>query len=185
MRETIKLGVILLIITSVAAVVLGFTNDLTKGKIEEVEAAISEEARREVLPADKFEQLQLSVDDARILSVYKGLSSSGEVVGYAIATSTNGYSPNLEMITGISIEGKVTGIKVTKHQETPGLGANAENKEFTNKFIDKSIDEEIVVVKTAPQNPNEVQALTGATMTSNGVRDGVNLAIGLFNSELK
>lgn len=185
MGDTIKLGAILLLITSIAAVILGFSNEMTKDKIAEVEAAVSEEARKAVLAADKFEEeKEVQIDDERILEVYKGLSESGEVVGYVVKTSTNGYNPNVEMMTGISIDGKVSGIKVTKHQETPGLGANAQNTEFTDRVKDKSTEEKIVIVKATPQNPNEVQAITGATMTSNAVRDGVNLAIELFNTKL-
>lgn len=184
MGDTIKLGIILLIITSIAAVILGFSNSITADKIVEAEAMVSEEARREVITADKFEKADIQLDDERILDVYKGLSDSGEIMGYAITTATSGYGGNVEIITGISVEGKITGIKVVKHQETPGLGANAQNQEFRDRFKDKSTEKELVIVKSAPNNPDEVQAITGATITSNAVKSGVNLAIELFNTKL-
>lgn len=184
MREIIKLGLILLLITSVAAVVLGLSNSITEEKITEAEALTSEEARKEVLPeGETFEDAKLKIDNDKVLEVYVGLKD-GNKVGYAIKTATPGYGANVEVITGISVDGKITGIKVVSHQETPGLGANATSSQFQDQFKEKDTDEEVVVVKSTPSNNNEVQALTGATITSRAVTNGVNTARDLFNKEL-
>lgn len=192
MREIIKLGLVLLLITSIAAVVLGFSNSITKDKIKEAEALVSEEARKSVLSqASKFQKADsdeietLVQENPNLLEIYKGLSDSGDVVGYAIKTATSGYGGNVEVITGISSDGKITGMNVVSHQETPGLGANATTKEFQNRFKEKSASKELVVVKASPQNDNEIQALTGATITSDAVVDGVNVARQVFNNNLK
>ncbi|MTI48551.1 RnfABCDGE type electron transport complex subunit G [Sporosalibacterium faouarense] len=190
MREVIKLGLILLLITSVAAIVLGLTNSVTEDVIQEVEAEASKEARLEALPqADSFKQIdedifsKIKEENSKVVEVYVGYSGE-EVVGYAIKTATPGYGANIEVITGISVDNQLTGMKVGSHQETPGLGANATKAEFQNQYKDKSTDEEIVVVKTPPSKDNEIQALTGATISSNAVTDGVNIAREIYNSIL-
>lgn len=176
MNETIKLGLILLLITSVAALVLGLTNMVTLDKINEAEAMVSEEARKEVLVADKFEIVD-GHEEGNILEVYEG-KKGDEVVGYAIKSfSSNAYAGNIYVITGISIDGKVSGIKVVSHQETPGLGANAENDDFRNEFKDKSTENKLEV-------GSDIEALTGATITSKAVTEAVNFAIELYNEQL-
>lgn len=191
MREVIKLGLILLLITSVAAVVLGLSNSITEGVIEEVEGQASKEARMEALPqADSFKAIdeekfnEIKSENDKVLEVYAGYSNDS-IVGYAIKTATPGYGADVEVITGISIDDKITGVKVVSHQETPGLGANATSSEFQNQYKEKSTEKDIVVVKTAPSNANEIQALTGATITSDCVTSGVNIAKDIFNNMLK
>lgn len=191
MRDVIKLGIILLIITSVAAVVLGLANELTKDRIAMVEAEISEAARRDVLsmastfePVDEETFQDIIKGNNSILEVYQGYSNENNLVGYAIKTTTPGYSGNVEVITGISIEGKITGIKVVSHQETPGLGANATKPSFQNQYANKSTEQEIEVVKGVPSKENEIQALSGATVSANAVTDGVNAARKVFNDKL-
>ncbi len=190
MREVIKLGSILLLITAIAASVLAFSNSMTEGVIKDVEAAASNEARKEVLPqADNFNSIEedklsdIQQQNNKILEVYEGFAGE-ELVGYTIKTATPGYGGNVEVITGISVEGKITGIKVVKHQETPGLGANATGTDFQAQYIGKPVEKEVVVVKTAPTEDNEIQALTGATISSKAVTNGVNIARELFNSML-
>ncbi|WP_130806541.1 RnfABCDGE type electron transport complex subunit G [Senegalia massiliensis] len=192
MREIIKLGLILLLITSISAVVLGLTNSVTEEKIEEAENLVSEEARKAVLPgAEKFvkeestEINKISKDNSDILEVYKGMNNQDEFLGYAIKTASSGYGGNVEVITGISNDGTITGMNVVSHQETPGLGANATGEEFQSQFKEMPTKKDITVVKSEPQNEEEVQALTGATITSDAVVKGVNSARNLYNNNLK
>lgn len=183
MKEIIKLGLILLIITSVAALALGYTNMITADKIIEAEAAVSEEARKEVLDAETFNVVDGFDDNDIIIDVYEGVKGNN-IVGYAITTATPGYGGNISVITGISKDGEITGIKVVRHNETPGLGANATSSEWQAQFKGKSTSKEVVVVKSAPSNDNEIQALTGATISSVAVSNGVNEARKLFNEKL-
>lgn len=174
MNEIIKLGLVLLLITTIAALVLGFSNAITFDKIQDAEAKVSELARKEVLTTDEFIE-ETGYNEGFIIEVYKGIKDD-EVVGYAIKSySPNAYGGNIDVITGINMEGKITGIKVVKHAETPGLGANAENDSFRNQFIGK---EGNLVVK------EDIQALTGATITSRAVTEAVNSATQLFNEKL-
>jgi electron transport complex protein RnfG len=192
LREIIKLGLILLLITSISAVVLGLTNSVTEEKIEEAENLVSEEARKAVLPgAEKFvkeestEINKILKENSDILEVYKGMNNQDEFLGYAIKTASSGYGGNVEVITGISNDGTITGMNVVSHQETPGLGANATGEEFQSQFKEMPTKKDITVVKSEPQNEEEVQALTGATITSDAVVKGVNIARNLYNNNLK
>ena len=86
---------------------------------------------------------------------------------------------------GISLDGTVSGINIVSHTETLGLGAKATEESYQDQYKEKSIDSPLEVVKSTPSGENEIQAIAGATVTSNGVTDGVNIAIDLFNQYLK
>lgn len=190
MREIIKLGLILFIITAIAASVLAVANNATSGIIAEVQEQENNKARQEVLPLaqsfvplDEKEFEEIVLDNDKVKEIYMGNSGSGELTGYTIKTVSKGYGGEIEIITGISIDGKVTGMKVVSHSETPGLGANATKPEFQNQFLEKLTSPSIAVVKSAPKE-NEIQAIAGATITSKSVSDGVNIALDVFNNKL-
>lgn len=196
-KEIISLGLRLLIITAIAGLILGWAYKITLEPIKQQNIKANNEAMKEVLPsAEGFQkigavtpeagetlELQLAAE-GKVTEVYAAQKGS-EAVGYAVKVAPKGYAGLIEMMVGISNEGKVEGIKILNHSETPGLGANAPNPEFSGQYTGKSIDKPITVVKAPPTGDNEVQALTGATITSNAVTAGVNDAVDFFNSELK
>lgn len=179
MKETIKLGMILLIITVISAGVLAVSNNLTKDKIAELEMAGSMEALKEIFGEDtKFKPL-----DEGKLSEIKGINDSvveifeaynGEnLSGYAIKMVSKGFAGDLVTLTGFSSDGSVKGMRLVEHSETKGLGSKATEPEFYNKFEGKSAADEITV-----------EAMSGATVTSKGVMAGVNAAREVFNTQL-
>lgn len=192
MRDIFKLAGILFAITVIAAVLLGFTNMATSDKIAQQLIQENIDARKAVLPtASEFELIEDAELESAIQSefqiieeVYEGISDN-KVVGYTFKTTPAGYGGEIALNVGISIDGKVTGIKVVSHSETPGLGAKSTEDYFQDQYKDKPIDNPLEVVKTTPANENEIEAITGATVTTNGVTDGVNMAIDLFNQHLK
>ena len=90
----------------------------------------------------------------------------------------------MEVIIGIDNEGSIDGVRIGNHAETPGLGAKAADEEFVEQFGGKSIDKPIQVKKTENLDDNEIQALTGATITSEAVSDAVNLVMNYYNQIL-
>lgn len=192
MREIIKLAGILFIISSVAAVLLGLTNMATQDVIAHQLELENTEARQSALPiANEFEMLEnseaadaISNDDNRITEIYTG-KQDGEIVGYAFKVTPKGYGGEIVLNVGISLDGKVTGIKIVNHGETPGLGAKAAEDDFQNQFIDQSADSSLTVVKGGSAGDGEVQAIAGATITATAVTEGVNQAIELYNQILK
>ncbi|MCY6484557.1 RnfABCDGE type electron transport complex subunit G [Clostridium aestuarii] len=186
-KEIISLGLTLLLITAIAGIILGGAHKITAEPIAIQQKKENDAAMQEVLPkAESFEEQDKKQlpKDGIILSVNQGIAGS-DVAGYAIKVAPKGYAGLIEMMVGISSEGKIEGIKILAHGETPGLGAKAPEKEFSGQYAGKSIEKNLVVVKTAPANDNEIKAITGATITSSAVTRGVNSAIEFYNEKLK
>lgn len=180
----LRLGVILLLIAGVCGLILGSVNQVTAEPIAIQAKKTIDEANKEILPsASTFEDKEDVELDEGILSLAEGKDGS-EVKGYTIKVAPKGYGGAIEMMVGISTEGKLSGIKVLTHGETPGLGANATNPDFSDQYKDKPT-EELSVVKGTASKDNEVSAITGATITSKAVTSGVNKAIEFYNSKLK
>ncbi len=187
MKKIIKLGLILLMFTVLAAGILAFLNQKTKDTIAAVKVEASNAARKEVLPIgkdfkelDKNEFKKATDNNPLVNEVFKGLDGE-KVVGYTIKTSISGYSGAVVVMTGIDMKGVISGMKVVSNTETPGLGANSSTPEFQGQYKGKSAKKDIVLVKNSPTK-EQVQALTGATITSKAVTDSVNLAIKVFNN---
>ena len=183
-NETLKLGLKLFVITAVAGLILGGAYLITKKPIAEQVEKTNSEAMKETLPkAEKFEVMEGKAKDS-VLEVNEGKAGS-DTAGYAIKVLTKGYGGEIELMVGVSNEGKVEGIKILSHGETPGLGANAEQPKFTGQFKGKPTEKDLEVVKTAPGKDNEIEAITGATITSKAVTKGVNEAVKYYKDELK
>lgn len=185
MREISKLGIILLIICTIAAALLSLTYDFTIEKIVAQRELVNQLSRQEVLSeADTFEAIdeglleKVKSENDLVLEIYEGLAD-GNVVGYTFKTLPNGFGGSVEIITGIGTDGLITGMRVGNHQETPGLGANATLPGFYNQYEGKDTESELSVVKTQATG-NEIQAISGATITSKAVTKGVNLAVDAY-----
>ncbi len=180
MKEIVRYGFILGLICLTAAGLLAGMNMLTKDRI--LAQAQEEELNslKEVLPeADTFE----AVKDNDTVVYYNGLNSNRKIAGFVFKAGGKGYSSVIETLAGITPEGTITGIKVLNQNETPGLGARiCEVKD------DKTICDVIKGVKQeTAQRPwfqsqfngkkiselDQVQAITGATISSKAVIDSV------------
>ena len=168
--EILRVGVILFVITAVAAFVLAKVNDITAPIIAEQESFKMEEAMKEVLPnADFFEEVPLELsEDIALSRIYK--SDAGFVV-FAIP---KGYGGEISMAVGIDNDLKVTGISIISQGETAGLGAKCTEPEWQKQFIGKT--ENIEVSKNGASG-NQIDAISSATITSRAVTKGVNEAI--------
>lgn len=191
MKEIIRLGLILLLICAVSATLLAFTNGATIEKIMEQRAIASENDRKAVLPsADTFKPMdeadytELQGQFDKLMEVYVGYSGD-TVVGYVIKTAPGGYGGPIEITTGLTNDGTVGGVRMgSNHQETPGLGAKAALPEFYDQYNDMDGLAGISVVKANPVD-NQILAISGATITSDAVTDGVNMATEVFKSITK
>jgi H+/Na+-translocating ferredoxin:NAD+ oxidoreductase subunit G len=183
MKNNLRLGLILFLITALTGLTLGAANSITAGPIAETKAKAKQAAMQEILPAaDEFKEIADKNNDT-VLEVNAGYKND-EIVGYALKVAPKGYGGKVEMMVGISNEGIIGGIKILSHSETPGLGANAPKPKFSGQFAKKSISKKLQVIKGKASKENEVEALTGATITSRAVTGGVNSAIDFYKSEL-
>ena len=173
--------VVLTVIAAVMAGLLGGTNLLTKDKIAELTEANETAAIEKVIKAEKYEKGEIDYNGSKY-SYTKALKGT-ETVGYAFSLSANGYGGAVKAVIGIDMNGKITAVEITDvANETPGLGQNATRASFTDQFKEKA--EALTVVKSGAKE-NEVQAVTGATITSKAVTSSVNLALELFNEITK
>ncbi|WBW97160.1 RnfABCDGE type electron transport complex subunit G [Oceanirhabdus sp. W0125-5] len=183
MKNNIRLGMILLLIAALAGLSLGAVHSITAEPIAKAKASAKQNAMNEILKADEFKDSQIELPD-NILEVNVGYKGE-EIIGYAIKVSPKGYSGAVEIMVGIYTDGTIGGIKILSHSETPGLGANAPKPQFSGQFTNKSTNKELEVVKGSASTENQIEAITGATITSRAVVNGVNDAVEFYNSNLK
>jgi electron transport complex protein RnfG len=185
MDDILKLGFKLLLISLVAAVALAFTNGITEGRIQEQRLLANEQARKAVFTqASSFEEADVSnvKEDIKILSEgFKALDANGSPIGYVFKVLPSGYGGSLEVVVGIKNDGTITGVRIGKHEETPGLGAKATEESFYGQYAGMDITDGIGVSTTSPGD-NEIAAISGATITSKAVTTGVNQAIEAFEA---
>lgn len=185
MKENFKLGGILLIITMIAGLLLGFANDLTKEAIIE-NSKISKEDLKYIMPeAEKIQDSSIELDaEGNIKEIYEAVNGS-DVIGYVLKVTSKGFHGAIDFVVGISNEDTVTGIKVLSHSETPGLGAKISEEKFTERFKNKPATDYLEVVKVTPNKDNEVEAISGATTSSKASVNAVNEAITFYLEKIK
>jgi Na+-translocating ferredoxin:NAD+ oxidoreductase subunit G len=179
MKENLGLGIKLLIIAGIAGLLLGYAYDITKAPIEAKQKEEQTLAMKAILPAaDDFKESQQDISsNENIKSIFEG-NKGGQLSGYLFTVNTSGYGGQITLMVGISTEGKVEGIKILSHTETPGLGSNAEKPKFADQFKGKPAEKDLAV-------GSDIQAITGSTITSKAVTSGVNTAIKFYNDQLK
>ena len=165
----LRLALTLLAICGVVALALAGVNELTKDRIAELKAGAAGAAIQEVLPGGG-KAADFKDDTGKVVAAYAGDN------GYAIQVVVPGFGGDLEMMVGVSKSGEVLGISIIAHSETSGLGAVAASdteagQSFRNQFVGMS------GTLAVNKGGGKVDALSGATITSRAVTDGVNTAI--------
>ena len=167
----LRLALTLFLITAVVAGALAAVNSITAPIIAAQNAAKTQKAIEAVLPGGFDEELTAFDNQGGLVSkVYKGAN------GYALEVLPSGFDNTITMMVGVDFEGKVLGISVVSHTETAGLGAVAAattsaGEAFRGQFVEQS--GAVAVTKDGGQ----IDAITGATITSRAVCVGVNAAL--------
>lgn len=191
----------LFLITLVAGLVLASVNEITKEPIAAAEENARLSAYEIVYPDVKFKTLdntdellkksadvlkQAKLSQCTVDDVLLATDKNGNTVGYVVAaTSPSGYGGNVQVAIGISkADNKITGFTVLSHSETAGLGAKITEDNFISQFTGKSADG-IKYTKDGAVSENEVDAISGATISTNAVTEAVNSALTFYNAELK
>lgn len=175
-KEIAVPAITLFLIAAICTAILAVTNGVTSPKIAENNLQAEIESRQLVFKDAKSFSDTVEVEDKAYV---EALDESGNVIGYVITSSSKGYGGEIKIMTGISADGNVTGIEILSIEETAGLGMNAKKDDFKNQYVGTS--GEFTVVKS-DAGENEVQALTGATITSQAVTNAVNEAVNLFKT---
>ena len=164
LKKALHLGGTLLAVTAVTGLILGLVESVTSKAILQAEIAAKNEAYKLIMPAGKtFEDYEAKPDDI-VTAVVKASDESG-VVGWCVSVSSKGYGGQIGFVVGITKDGTVKAINILNHSETPGLGAKSTEPEFSGQFVDKS-SFPLKVVKGGASNPDEISAISGATITA-------------------
>ena len=196
MRSMMKDALILFAITVIAGLLLGAVYQITKDPIAAQEALAASNACREVFAdAAGFEQDEAFASDGPT-SVYnvqypnesvddclKAVDSNGELLGYVLTVTTHeGYGGDIRFMMGIRNDGTLNGISLLSISETAGLGMQAEDV-LVPQFAGKNAVE-FKYTKDGAMNDSEIDAISGATITTNAVTNGVNAGLSYFHSVL-
>lgn len=179
----LNMTITLFAITIVAGVSLGFINDITKGPKAQAKLERKINALKEVLP----EFNNNPVEDVKLVKhelakdsveVYPGIQDNN-LTGTAVVGSTqNGYSGLVKLMVGFEPSGTIKNIVVLEQKETPGLGTKMKDDKFLRQFRGKN-PKEFDVRPT--KDGGEVDALTGATITTRAFGEAVEMAYDVFN----
>ncbi len=165
-----KLVITLTIIGAFGALFLAGVYEWTIPHILEHEARAREQAIMEVLPdLDYYEEV---THNDKIF--YEGYDENDNLVGVAVSLKGGGYAGEIEIMIGTDPqEGKILNIYVLNHQETPGLGARITEEQFREDFKDAPFSE-LEIVQRTPEEPYEIEAIAGATMSVEAVKNIVS-----------
>jgi len=165
MTDMIKIGSKLALICAIAALCLGAVNMVTEPKIEEFRIAKLNAALEKVSPGGIIGEVAEAEDDV-VISYYP-VDKDGEVSGYILNLKGSGYAGNLIILASYSPDGEVIGSVLMDHEETPGLGKEAENDWYMKKYLGFAGKNIPSVKRQLSQEDSD--AISGATITFNGV----------------
>lgn len=175
MKSLLKPIIVLTVIAFVCTAALAGVNSLTKDIIASAAAEKKAQTMGELFPNEQgFEAVEVS---SELLKKYSAsaVSKAESGAGYIIEHSSSGYGGEILMMTAISPDGKLIGVKVLSHEETSGIGTRVvESDDFLSQFKDKDSAAEA-----------GVDAVSGATVSSTAVVNGINNACNLFNECVK
>ena len=173
-EDIIKPVGVLLAICIIIPLALSVTNKVTAKKIAELEAANSKKNMQSLIDADNFEECE----NGEI--TYYAAINGGKTAAYIFTESSKGYGGDVSVMTAIKPDGTVAGVAILDVSgETPGLGQNAAKESFFSQYI--GLKNGVSVLKNgAKAENNEVDAVTGATITSTAVTRAVNAALDDF-----
>ena len=191
---------ILFAITMIAGLALGYIYELTKDPIAYQEKLKFEKACKEVFQnAVSFEEMTQDTDAVSKASivietakengvkfgdVYRALDKDSNLLGYIIEVTTKeGYAGNIEIMMGISIDGTLNGISLLSISETPGLGMLA-GEVLVPQFAGKTVSA-FAYTKTGAMTEDQIDAISGATITTKAITDAVNTGLSYFEQVLK
>ncbi len=193
-RNMLKDAAILFAITLIAGLVLGFIYELTKEPIRlQEEKAIQKACKAVFEQADSFVALdyapgeelakELSGMGVTVGTAYQAFDAAGNCIGHVVqSTSTEGYGGNITIYVGVTLDGILNGISILEIKETPGLGMNAD-KVLKPQFAQKNVTE-FTYTKGESQSESEIDAISGATVTTKAIVNAVNGGLMVIDREL-
>ena len=194
-KNMLKDAAILFAITLISGLLLGLVYQVTaQPRREQQERKIREACQAVFAQAEQFEELSCTIDEAlaqqladngvKIGTIYRAMDAAGSPLGYVIeTTSGEGYGGNITLYAGITNDGILNGVSILTISETPGLGMRAQ--EVLVPQFEQKTAVEFTYTKTGSQSDSEIDAISGATITTKAVTNAVNGAVSVFSQNLK
>jgi len=188
MKKIIKDTAILFIITLVTGFLIGLVYQVTKEARAEQDIKAKEKAYKEVYVGDEYKTVDFDSDEMNTVLKDNGLDKAlideivevvdnNETVGYIITvTDKEGYGGDIQFAMGVSNEGEITGISYLSISETAGVGMKVTEDSFTSRFKGK-VSEKISYTKNGAAGDDEIDAISGATVSTSAVTNGVNAGL--------
>lgn len=195
-KEAVKNAIILMVITLIAGLALGYVYRITKDPIEQQKTAALAASCKAVFPYEEgFEQAvsfapseymvseqlknELSQSGIEVGNIYNALASDGSVMGYAIeVTSHEGYGGDIKIMCGVTADGVLRGVSILEISETAGLGMRAESVLVPQ--IHNMNTDQIIFTKSGKTADNEIDAISGATITTTAFVNIVNASLKVY-----
>lgn len=195
MNKIVKDTFAITLITLVAGLALGVVQDITADPIAQQKLLAQQKACEAVFEnaesfgavdlGDKTEELQQYLDEngyeaQTIDEVMGAIDKDGQEIGYVFTvTSSEGYGGDIQFTMGVQSDGTLNGISILSISETAGLGMKADTEAFKSQFADKKT-ERFSYTKSGAQAEDEINAISGATITTNAMTNGVNAGLCAF-----
>ena len=172
MKTVIRMLITLSIIGVVSGALLSEISNWAAPKIEMHRKAATEQAIYIVQPDAKDYQKIETVD----FELYKVFDGEKNAIGYALPFEGNGFQGKIRLMIGVKSDLKeLVGLEILEQSETPGLGTKVTEEPYTSQFKELIAEPQVEWVKgVAPSKPNEIQAVTGATISSKSVVQIIN-----------
>lgn len=175
MKEVMKIGGKLAAICAIAAISLGIVNAITEpiiltARVEKLKLALSDLSGG--LEVGDFSEVE---DQTSTVKGYYPLTGTNGIEAYIVNVIGAGYAGDMNLLTAISLEGEVFSVVLMEHTETPGLGKEAENPSYMEKFVGTGKDSIIPSSKTH-LNSKDADSITGASITFIGIGKALNEA---------
>ena len=165
---------ILLAICLIVSLLLGVVNQITKPRIDAIQAEKIRAAMAQVLEADEYLPIQLQKDLKGVQSVSEARTNGG-TLGYGVQVTASGSQGEIQMMVGVDVDNRVTGVSVIKHSETPNIGTKVvADQSVLDRFIGMDHANGEITVNSGS---NRFDGISGATVSSKGVAAGVNTAL--------
>ena len=190
MNKILKNTLILTAITLIAGLGLGLVHEITLNPIAQAQEKAKKEAWQAVFPdakLDEFKETDVdqkaadkAVKDMGVNATIDEVCTAGDA-GYVITTTDkDGFGGNIQITVGIKKDGTINGVSILSISETAGLGMKAKNADFQEQFVGLPATGNLEYTKTGEEG--KIDALSGATVTTNAMTNGTNAAIAFYNS---
>ncbi|MCF7873665.1 MAG: RnfABCDGE type electron transport complex subunit G [Candidatus Omnitrophica bacterium] len=181
MKEVVKISTTLTLICLICAFLLALAYDTAEGKIEANKKKAIQDSINKLAP-ETTKQDKIKIGNKTLWKLYQ----DNELAGYATIASGQSYSGEIKMMVVIDLAlEKIKGIEIIESSETPGLGSKIQEKYFKDQFKNLNVKKPISYTKEKPTKLNQIQAITGATISSKSVVKILNKEIEKLRNKIQ